>query len=454
MVLAVAVGVALARQSVAKRDVWEKSIAPGLVFRMEYDPARPMVLNALRWTLKAPSVHAEPQLAGGTVYEDGATNGRETVTQMVAETHTLAGINGDFFPFTGHPLGLTVRNGQLLSLPRPNRSVFAWGPNLAGIGIAKFTGQVTPEGALPIPLTGLNEEATLNSVVLDFDIAGFALAPKAPSIVVVLQVQNPTFSPSTSITGTVELLIPDAPKTPMKRGDVFLVAEGDKAARLAALRPGQKVTIEYQTSGFDWERIENCIGGGPQLLKDGKVAVGDEGFDKKTFVDAKHPRSAVGRTPEGDLWWVTVDGRQETGSGLSLADLAEEMRRLGCVDAINLDGGGSTSLNVLGVTVNRPSDGVERPVADGVVFDGPAPRLSDVQLRIIAPTKLDLATEGFLEIRDASGARVPNREVVWGSQGAGWIDQGGLLRPLKAGVAHVQAAVRGRILSSDVKITP
>lgn len=440
-------------QPKAPPQVWEKSIAPGLVYRMEYDPSRPMVLNALRWTLKAPSVHAEPELAGGTVYEEGSsTKGRGTVTQMVAETHALAGINADFFPFTGHPLGLTVKDGQLLSLPRPERSAFAWGPDQVQIGMAKFSGQIQVSGGPTIPIDGLNEEAKENGVVVDDDMAGLALAPKSPSVTVVLKVDNPTFVPSTSISGSVELVEPDESSLAMKKGDVFLVGQGSKAALLANLRPGQKVTIQYQTSGFDWERIENVVGGGPVLMKDGKIAVGEEGFDKKSFVDMTHPRSAVGRTADGDIWWVTIDGRQETGSGVSLADLAAQMRRLGCVDAMNLDGGGSTTLNVLGVTVNRPSDGTERPVADGVVFEGPAPALSDVQLKILAPESLSLSNESILEVLDASGARVPNREVIWGAQGAAWIDQGGLLRPLKSGTAHVQASVRGRILAVDVKV--
>jgi len=77
---------------------------------------------------------------------------------------------------------------------------------------------------------------------------------------------------------------------------------------------------------------------------------------------------------------------------------------------MNLDGGGSTEMNVLGVVVNRPSDGTERPVADGIVFDGPAPRLSDIQLKLVAPDSVDLSTESFLEVRDASGARIPTEK--------------------------------------------
>jgi hypothetical protein len=435
------------------REVWEKPIAPGLVYRMEYDPVRPMVLNGLRLTLKAPSVRAEPVLAGGTVYEDGPTKGRGTVTQMVAENHALAGINGDYFPFTGHPLGLMVHNGELLGLPRKNRAVFAWGPNDLALGLAKYTGSFKPEGGDSTPIDGLNEECPDNSVVLNMSVSGYAIAPKRPSIAAVLKVNTDKLAPSTELVATVEYLVPDADRTPVKAGTAMLVAEGDKIPAVTGLKAGQQVSLNIQTEGFDWEHIDNCVGGGPILLRDGKVLLDDEGFDKVAFVDKQHPRSAIGRTANGDMWFVTIDGRQETGSGVSLTELANEMKRLGCVDAMNLDGGGSSAINILGVLVNRPSDGIERPVANGIVLFGPQPRLSDVQLHLIIPKSLDMNTQPYFEVRDAGGQKVPNREVIWGAMGAGWLDQGGLFHPLRPGKAHIQAAARGQVMTADVDVS-
>ena len=93
------------------------------------------------------------------------------------------------------------------------------------------------------------------------------------------------------------------------------------------------------------------------LVQDGETAIGEEGFPPGSFVAARHPRTAVGRTAEGDVWLVAVDGRSPVSVGASLPELAAIMRRLGCVEAMNLDGGGSTTLAAMGLTVNRPSDG-------------------------------------------------------------------------------------------------
>ena len=72
---------------------------------------------------------------------------------------------------------------------------------------------------------------------------------------------------------------------------------------------------------------------------------------------------------------MTVDGRQPGCSvGMTLAELASLMRELGCSDALNLDGGGSTTLWTRGAVVNRPSDGQERAVADGLLLFSTAPK--------------------------------------------------------------------------------
>ena len=88
---------------------------------MEWDPAARRVVNALRVSLHTDAIHAYPQLAGGTVFEANASKGRDTISNMVQADSAIAGINGDFFPFTGDPVGLMVREGELLSAPYQSR---------------------------------------------------------------------------------------------------------------------------------------------------------------------------------------------------------------------------------------------------------------------------------------------------------------------------------------------
>jgi hypothetical protein len=82
----------------------------------------------------------------------------------------------------------------------------------------------------------------------------------------------------------------------------------------------------------------------------------------------RHSRTAVGVTGDGRLLLVVVDGRQPGYSrGMTLRELAELLRRLGAVQAMNLDGGGSSEMVVNGLTANRPSDGRVRGIANALV---------------------------------------------------------------------------------------
>jgi exopolysaccharide biosynthesis protein len=88
-----------------------------------------------------------------------------------------------------------------------------------------------------------------------------------------------------------------------------------------------------------------------------------------------NPRTAIGVQADGRVIMVVVDGRQPRYSaGLTLLGLAQLMRDLGAVDAMNLDGGGASTMVVKGDVVNRPSDGHERTTASAaLILPGPDP---------------------------------------------------------------------------------
>ena len=119
---------------------------------------------------------------------------------------------------------------------------------------------------------------------------------------------------------------------------------------------------------------DEVVGGFPLLLMDGEV-VGDlEVGERPSFAAARHPRTAVGVDQDsGMLWLVVVDGRSAESVGMSLPELTSLFHALGVEDAVNLDGGGSSTMWVRGRVVNQPSDPTgERPVANGLwLVDGP-----------------------------------------------------------------------------------
>ena len=147
----------------------------------------------------------------------------------------------------------------------------------------------------------------------------------------------------------------------------LLVGAAGTASAVAQLRAGDVVTVVATIAPDGTPRA--LVGGWPRIVRAGVsvAAKADslEGTGPK-FAAARHPRSAVGITRGGDtLLLVAVDGRQAASVGMSLGELAAAMIGLGAWDALNLDGGGSTTLVVGDSVVNSPSDPTgERAVGD------------------------------------------------------------------------------------------
>ena len=431
-------------------QVWEKPIAPGLVYRMEIQQDPPRIIHSLKMITSNPVTSIVPELAGKTVF-DSKGDGRTTVSQLVKDTNALAAINADFFPFTGDPLGLMVREGQLLSLPNPKRASFAWGPNSSVFGFSKFSGTVAIDGGGNFDINGLNEECPENKITLNGPEAGLSRS-KLPCVTAILKVDGTRIGPSSQLGATVVATTNDGANMPLKTGQFTLVAHGTKMNVLSGLKIGQRLTIKLSTTGFDWEKLENAISGGPVLVRNGEVNIDaeNEGF-AKDFIENRHPRTAIGRTNEGDLVFVAIDGRQKMSVGATLEEEAQILKNMGCRDALNLDGGGSTCMNVFGLDMNRPSDKTgERPVANGIVFYGPRLLVPEQKLKIVVPASISATGIGQAKVLDKNGKEIPNIEIFWSLQGSAWIDQGGQINGLEAGTATVEAYVRGMGLSTKI----
>ncbi|MFO7769544.1 MAG: phosphodiester glycosidase family protein, partial [bacterium] len=124
-----------------------------------------------------------------------------------------------------------------------------------------------------------------------------------------------------------------------------------------ANRPGRPGDPPDRGTGSTWP-VRDALSAGPVLLQGGRTAVSDQ---EEVFFGSSipevHPRTAAGYTGEGDLILLVVDGRQPSSRGVDLRELALILRDLGCVEAVNLDGGGSSTLVVNGTLVNRPVGG-------------------------------------------------------------------------------------------------
>jgi exopolysaccharide biosynthesis protein len=134
----------------------------------------------------------------------------------------------------------------------------------------------------------------------------------------------------------------------------------DESKQLLALAPGTSMTLRWT---LGWAGALDVVGGMPILVQDGRVVAPS----CSTSFCRANPRTGIGYTAHGGILLVVVDGREKGSTGATLVQFAQLMKDLGAVQALNLDGGGSTTMVVQGDVVNVPSDGVQRSISNALL---------------------------------------------------------------------------------------
>jgi hypothetical protein len=140
---------------------------------------------------------------------------------------------------------------------------------------------------------------------------------------------------------------------------------------LLSLKPGVRAAIRTSIEARPELPFapEFIVGGGPRLLAEGRPVPSEADAYPADFYGTRHPRTAAGLRGDGTIILAVVDGRKpKTSVGMSIDELAALMAELGCVEAINMDGGGSSTMVAGGPIVNSPSDAAgERPISDALL---------------------------------------------------------------------------------------
>lgn len=279
---------------------------------------------------------------------------KEVLSSMAKRYQAVAGINAAYFTNRGDPIGTLIINRKLVSSPLYHRSVF--GITDRGwpvFGNPDFSGKLL-WNKQPFAITAVNQARSRDSLVIFTPEFGRSTMTTGAGIELVL-VKNRVVG----IQAADSLIPPDG---------VVVAAGADQMRFLSNVRLGDQVQLDYQIHS-PWDRIQHAVCGGPRLLHDGGISINgrEEKFDPG-IVTGRHPRSAVAYTYNGDILLVVIDGRSRRSAGMTLAELADYLKRLGARNAINLDGGGSSSMFIRGRIVNRPSDGKERPISNGILI--------------------------------------------------------------------------------------
>jgi exopolysaccharide biosynthesis protein len=390
--------------------VEREAVAPG-VGRATYrllTAAGPLVVSVVAVDPSDPEVRLGSVLANERIVSKD-----ETTSSMAHRTGAVAGINGDYFDInaTGAPVGVLVRNGALLRTPsaRPALTVTADG----GVRFERyrFSGTVA-FGPVSVPVTAVNEwppQAGVSVLTPEF-----GPLPSGTSGIAVAELEPAGGDASTPVSGGNAPTPVVGGRSPTRSYRVISVSNGAPAASssggsAAGLRlaygpaaqgygplpgPGEIVSVAFDTDP-PLAGVWAAVGGGPLLLENG-APVDDPGSPNYADRARRIPASAAARLPDGTLLLVVVDGRHPaTSIGVNRAELIALLRALGATDAMLFDSGGSATLvaRVLGdagaSVVNEPSDGVERPVADGLFVystasEGPPARLVVRPAHVIA----------------------------------------------------------------------
>jgi len=294
---------------------------------------------------------------------------KDKVSSIVDKYNGIAGINGTYFSSTGRPLGVLVINQELISYPIHNRTALIIDENnKVSIDQVLLDGFVEIAGDR-FEITGVNEPRDSNDVIIFTKHYGELTGTNRFGYELTVQDGKVT----RGYVGNSR--IPDngfvVSFSPMFIEHVFSKVKKKDKVKI------QMEMIPYSSRGSG--NIRHVLGGGPRLIKKGKIYV-SKNYEKfrPDIASGRAARTAVGVTKDNKIIMVTVDGKPRNRSpherskyaqsiGVTLEELARLMKSLGAVDALNLDGGGSTAMVINGKTINRPVNGSQRAVSNALL---------------------------------------------------------------------------------------
>lgn len=455
--------------SIASAQTWTKELATGITFTQKVIASpQPQVINVLRIDPKAPGVRIQSVLAQDRVYNDDPNRGNEVVGSMAKRLDAIAVVNADFFPMgtamPGDPLNLQVINGELISEPT-ERVVFGMTSDRRFLlDRLQFDAKITlPEGKW-FPLRGINRGRANNEMVAYTSRFADTTRTSNAGSEAIVKCESMPLKIGVPAKGVVCEVRSAAGSTAIMPDSVVLSGAGTGAKFIDEnLKPGMSVTLEFQVKGprtGGWDKVVEAVGGCPWLVRDGKqfIDAKEEGSGP-SFYAAVHPRTAVGVTKDGKLIIVTVDGRQSISGGMTLAQLADVMLAQGCVEAANLDGGGSTTMSTAFGILNSPSGGIQRAVANGLAVFGNPATPADAEFAISTPSPVTSGTTTQLCLLDSSTGQplnvgVANRAIWSTTGGMGFVDQSGKLYGVKARSGNVVVKLGSKTVSIPVQTIP
>ena len=398
----------------------------------------------------------------------GSLTARTTVTATARALEAqgyrvVAGINGDFFNTSnGLPIGLLVSDGQLLSSDggyyaigfREDGSAVIGKPSVSVSADLGYEGTDSAGYATEVIRTvaGVNKArvSTGGIYLYTYDFNDRHTTGNTEAGVDVLcTIVDGSISIGETATLRVDQIIEATAATAIGPDQVVLSANALSSTyytdALRNIPVGNEITLTITAGDEDWNDVVYAVGALYSLVQDGAVVSG--------LPSGVNPRTAVGVTDDGDVVFYTIDGRRSGHSiGASLSQVAQRMIELGCVAAIGLDGGGSTTITVTqpdetaASTINRPSDGSERAVTTHLFLVASSEPTGDLDHFYVQADNTYVLAGSTVEISAAAVDTnfIPMEGDYDLDASDGELDGSTLTTPKRGGEITVTAEYRGR----------
>jgi hypothetical protein len=283
-------------------------------------------------------------------------NGRGRLSRASQALGAVAAVNACYFDTDGWVIGNCEWQGSFFGIEETPRSALVIDAN----GTPQVMKDVAYRGVVTLPsgkdltILGLNRARISDDLVLYNNNYGTSTGTNS-------------FGREVRIAGDRIQEVSDRGNMKLSAGSLVLSGHGINSAAMAVLKPGSRINLQQTLGSVKADTAQAVIGGGPSLLTDGQVDVRSSQEQLAPDIAwGRAPRTAVGIKSDGTVIVLVADGRSDYSTGLTLTELARYLKRLGAVQAVNFDGGGSSEMVVNQKVMNDPSDGDERPVSIGL----------------------------------------------------------------------------------------
>ena len=314
----------------------------------KYYAGKPVRINVVEMDSKlADNLVLRPALSSSQTLKS-----RKTISSIAKNTNAIVALNGTYFkPQSGVPLGTLMIDETMYTGPIYDRVALGIFDDGFDVARVQLNASVKTR-SLNIKIDNINQPRMLSTHVIAYTTVWGKTSPASPKYGTQIAIDN---SGQIIAASANSMNIPD---------DGYVIV-GPKS-QLQKLWGVKKVKVDISTTP-EWKNVRHIISGGPYLVKNGEVFV-DMTAQKLGAIGGRNPRSAIGYTADNNLILVAVDGREGSSIGMTLMELANFMKSVGCVGAINLDGGGSTVMYINGQIVNKPQVKGGIPLSNAIVF--------------------------------------------------------------------------------------